>query len=137
MGFGITGQAAPHPLDPLRVEEVRKASQTLLKHLRVANNEVRFKVVDLLEPPKDLTINHLSHNGPAPDRKARVYYHRNKVHALYIAFVNITQGTVEKVYDEPESQGPVDWIEFELVHNACLEHPDVKAEVAKLKLPAQ
>ncbi|KPM37240.1 Copper amine oxidase 1 [Neonectria ditissima] len=126
---------ATHPLDPLTVEEVRVASQTLVKQVGCGTNEIRFKVVDLAEPPKDLTLRHLHHHGPAPDRKARVYYHLKTGQSLLIAIVNVTNPQVEKTYHVPDSQGPVDWIEFELVNRACLAHPEVKAEVAKLKLP--
>lgn len=125
----------PHPLDPIRVDEVREASQTLLKHLGRTTNEIRFKVVDLAEPSKALTLEHLYNNGSAPDRRGRIYFHRKDSQVLSIAIVNISKSRVENVYDAPDSQGPVDWIEFELVHKACLEHPDVLAEVNNLKLP--
>lgn len=133
----FVAKSPPHPLDPLRSEEVRTASQTLLRHLGVEASQLRFKVVDLAEPPKQLTLKHLYHNGPIPDRKARVYYHRKKTQVLSIAIVNISRQRVERTYDAPGSQGPVDWVEFELVHKTCLSHPDVLAEVKKLKLPAQ
>lgn len=129
--------SSPHPLDPLRVSEVRAASQALAKSLGVVADQIRFKVIDLMEPPKNLVLQFLSGKGPAPDRKARVYFHRRGDHVLSIAVVNISESSVEKVYDAPGSQGPVDWVEFDLVHNACLQHPDVQAEVAKLKLPAR
>lgn len=124
-----------HPLDPLTVEEVQTAAQTLLEDIKCTATDIRFKVIDLAEPPKAVTLLHLHHKGPAPDRKARVYYHRRRSPALLIAIVNIAKRQVEKKYDAPESQGPVDWEEFELVNNACNNHPEVKAEIAKLKLP--
>ncbi|CAG7970865.1 unnamed protein product [Penicillium olsonii] len=127
--------SASHPLDPLHAGEVKAASQLLLRHLGCKSNEIRFKVVDLAEPPKALTLPYLHHGGPAPDRKCRVYYHRLKSPILSIAIVNVTQGKVEQSYDAPDSQGPVDWVEYDLVHKACLSHPEVLAEVAKLKLP--
>ncbi|KAF7548705.1 hypothetical protein G7Z17_g6883 [Cylindrodendrum hubeiense] len=130
-----TSKSAPHPLDPLMVDEVRAASQTLVKQLQCATTEVRFKVIDLAEPPKDLTLQHLHHSGPAPDRKARVYYHLKTSQTLLIAIVNITKSRIERTYGAPESQGPVDWVEFELINRACTSHPEVLAEVAKLKLP--
>ncbi|KAH6989510.1 copper amine oxidase [Ilyonectria sp. MPI-CAGE-AT-0026] len=131
----FASKSNPHPLDPLTVEEVRAASQTLVKKLQCAKGEVRFKVIDLAEPPKDLTLQHLHHNGPAPDRKARVYYHLKTSQTLMIAIVNITKDRIERTYGAPDSQGPVDWVEFELINRACISHPEVLAEVAKLKLP--
>lgn len=126
-----------HPLDTLNVEEVKAASQLLLHHLGCSPDQVRFKVVDLAEPPKDLTFPFLHQGGPAPDRKCRVYYHHSKSPVLSIAIVNLTKRVVERSYDAPDSQGPVDWVEYDLVHKACLSHPKVLAEIAKLKLPAK
>lgn len=128
-------KSGPHPLDPLTVDEVRTVAQTLQKDIGCATHEIRFKVIDLAEPPKALTLQYLRHNGPAPDRKARVYYHLEKSQSLRIAIVNIVKRRVEKKYSAPDSQGPVDWHEFELVNKACNNHPEVKAEIAKLKLP--
>ncbi|KAG5660901.1 hypothetical protein KAF25_002544 [Fusarium avenaceum] len=125
----------PHPLDPLRTEEVQAASQVLLKHAQCNTEELRFKLIDLAEPAKAETIPYLRHKGQAPDRKARVYYHLKQSHSLLIAIVNLTKKQVEKEVEAPESQGPVDWHEFELVNKACNSHPAVQAEVAKLKLP--
>lgn len=127
--------SASHPLDPLHAGEIKAASQLLLRRLGCKSNEVRFKVVDLAEPPKALTLPYLHHGGLAPDRKCRVYYHRLKSPVLSIAIVNITKGIVERTDDAPDSQGPVDWVEYDLVHKACLSNPQVLAEVAKLKLP--
>ena len=127
---------APHPLDPLRPEEVKRASQILIKHLDGAVQDIRFKVIDLVEPPKDLVIKYLDNSDAIPDRKARVYYHVHQSSTLVIAILNITSSLVENVRDEPDAQGPVDWTEFELVHKACVENPRVQAEVAKLKLPS-
>lgn len=128
-------KSAAHPLNPLTVEEVRTAAQTLLEDINCPATDVRFKVIDLAEPPKAVTLQHLHHKGPAPDRKARVYYHRRRSPSLLIAIVNITTRRVEKKYAAPDSQGPVDWEEFELVNEACNNHPEVNAEIAKLKLP--
>ncbi|RTE84175.1 hypothetical protein BHE90_001241 [Fusarium euwallaceae] len=128
-------KSAPHPLDPLTVEEVQTASQIVHKQIGCADNEIRFKLIDLAEPPKDTTLLHLHHNGPAPDRRARVYYHLKTGQALLIAIVNLATKRVDKLYDAPNSQGPVDWHEYELINRACNSHPEVLAEVAKLKLP--
>jgi primary-amine oxidase len=128
-------KSSPHPLDPLTVDEVQTVAQTVQKDIGYTVNDIRFKVIDLAEPPKALTLQYLRHNGPAPDRKARVYYHRKRSQSLLVAIVNISKRRIEKNYDCPDSQGPVDWDEFELVNRACNNHPEVKAEVAKLKLP--
>lgn len=124
-----------HPLDPLHAGEIKVASTTILRHLNITTKDVRFKVIDLYEPSKDETLRYIHHGGPTPDRRCRAYFHQLKSPVLSIAIVNITRGIVERSYDAPESQGPVDWVEYDLVHKACLSHPKVLAEVAKLKLP--
>ncbi|KAJ0422831.1 copper amine oxidase [Aspergillus carlsbadensis] len=125
----------PHPLDPLHVGEIKTATATILRHLAISREDLRFKVIDLYEPSKDETLKYLSQSGPVPDRRARAYIQRIKTPVLSIAIVNITKGVVERSYDAPDSQGPVDWVEYDLVHKACLSHPAILAEVAKLKLP--
>jgi primary-amine oxidase len=127
-------QSVGHPLDPLTVAEVTIATQTVQKQVGYTD-KIRFKLVDLAEPLKDVTLQYLHHNGRAPQRKARVYYHTKTSNALLIAVVNLTEKRVDKLYDAPDSQGPVDWHEYELVTNACNNHPEVQAEIAKLKLP--
>ncbi|KAI0855701.1 copper amine oxidase [Xylaria cubensis] len=128
-------ESALHPLDPLTVDEVQNVSDTLRNHLSCAIGEIRFKVIDLAEPAKATTLQHLHGNSNAPERKARVYYHLKKAQDLSIAIVNLVTKRVEKQYDAPGSQGPVDWDEYDLVNRACNNHPEVQAEVAKLNLP--
>lgn len=137
MSTHASNKQAPHPLDPLRPEEVQTVSQTLLKHVGCPAQELRFKVIDLAEPAKVQTLQHLRHKGPVPDRRARVYYHLKGSQSLLMAIVNIAQKRVEKEVETPDSQGPVDWHEFELVNKACNSHPEVQAEVTKLKLPGK
>ncbi|GAP85724.2 putative primary-amine oxidase [Rosellinia necatrix] len=133
--YSHSSKRMPHPLDPLTVDEVQTASNTLQQKLRYSIGGIKFKVIDLAEPPKAVTLQYLHGNGNAPDRKARVYYHLKKTQNLLIAIVNITTKQVEKCYDAPASQGPVDWEEYELVTKACNNHPEVQAEISKLKLP--
>ena len=132
-----TAPSAPHPLDPLTPEEVRAVTDTLRKHIGCSTKDIKFKVVDLAEPPKATTLQYLYHNGGAPDRQARVYYHLKNSQDLQVAIVNITTQKVRGETSAPDSQGPVDWDEFELVNKACNDHPQVRAEVAKLRLPSQ
>lgn len=124
-----------HPLDSLTQDEVSRTTATLRNHLEASVAELRIKVIDLLEPPKSATLTFLRHEGPRPDRKSRVYYLRRPSHTLVCAFVNITSGTVERNDERGGFQGPVDWVEYDKVNNACNEHPDVLQEVTRLKLP--
>lgn len=127
--------AASHPLDPLSSEEVRQAARALVSHLRVAKPDIRFKVIDLYEPAKVEVLGYLHHGRQRPDRRARVYYQPRNTATLVTAVVNINSATVERTESRPDSQGPVDWVEYEQITNLCNEHPDVLAEIEKLKLP--
>lgn len=122
-----------HPLDPISPQEINRASDILRKHLQT--DELRFKVVDLIEAPKQQVLAWINGTNPIPSRRARIYYHEKKSHVLSKAWVNITNGTVDKVEHYPDAQGPVDYTEFELVHEACNSHPKVLEEIAKLRLP--
>lgn len=126
---------AQHPLDPLSVNEVRQASRALLNGLSLQREQIRFKVIDLAEPSKDETLIHLLEHGPVPDRRARIYYQQKQKEFMSRSIINITSGVLEKTDDLPDAQGPVDWVEYELITTACNAHPDVLAEVAKLQVP--
>ncbi|KAL2288761.1 hypothetical protein FJTKL_03428 [Diaporthe vaccinii] len=127
--------AASHPLDPLSSDEVRQAARVLVSHLRVAKPDIRFKVIDLYEPAKDEVLAHLHHGRQRPNRRARVYYQLRNTATLVSAVVNINSATVVRTEGRPDSQGPVDWVEYEQITNLCNEHPEVLAEIEKLKLP--
>lgn len=127
--------AAPHPLDPLFSDEVRQAARALISHLRVAVSEIRFKIIDLYEPAKNEVLGYLHHGRPRPHRRARVYYQLRDTATLVSAVVNLNSGAVERTEGHPDSQGPVDWVEYEQITNLCNVHPEVLAEIEKLKLP--
>jgi primary-amine oxidase len=122
-----------HPLDPIGPREIERAAALLRKHLQT--DVIRFKVVDLLEAAKKEVLTWINGSSAAPDRKARIYYHVDGSHTLSKACVNITNSIVEKIEQYPDAQGPVDYVEFEQVHEACNTHPKVLEEIAKLKLP--
>lgn len=124
-----------HPLDPLSSDEVRQAARALVSHLGVAKPDIRFKVIDLYEPAKDEVLAYLHHGRQRPDRRARVYYQLRNTTTLVSAVVNIDSATVDRTEGRPDSQGPVDWVEYEQITNLCNEHPEVLAEIEKLKLP--
>lgn len=122
-----------HPLDPITPQEISRASDILREHLQTES--LRFKVVDLIEAPKQQVLAWLDGTGAIPSRRARIYYHAKNSPVLSKAWVNITDGTVDKIEHYPDAQGPVDYTEFELVHDACNTHPKVLEEIAKLRLP--
>ncbi|KAI1610595.1 copper amine oxidase [Exophiala viscosa] len=128
--------AAIHPLDPIQPQEIRNA--VLLLQKRFPQATIRFKVIDMFEPPKNEVFAHIQ-MGKKPsgssDRRAQIYFHRDKSSVMSKAIVNVSQATVEKVEDLPDVQGPVDLEEWEAVHDACNSHPKVQEEIAKLRLP--
>ncbi|KAI1618033.1 copper amine oxidase [Exophiala viscosa] len=124
-----------HPLDPITAAEITRAASILREHVR--GSKVHFKVVDLIEAPKALVLAWVDGRVKTVDRKARVYYHVEGSQHLGKAQVNITQGRVESAVLLPDAQGPVDYLEWEKVHEACNTHPMVLEEVSKLNLPAE
>lgn len=128
--------AVPHPLDPLSPEEVRQAARAVISHFRVAEPDIRFKVIDLYEPAKDEVLAYLHRRCQRPHRRARVYYQLRNTATLVSAVVNINNATIERTEGHPDSQGPVDWVEYEQITNLCNKHPEVLAEIEKLKLPS-
>lgn len=127
--------AAPHPLDPLSSDEVRQAARALISHLRVAEPDIRFKVIDLYEPAKEEVLAYLHRGRQRPHRRARVYYKLRDTTTLVSAVIDLNGATVERAECHPDSQGPVDWVEYEQITNLCNEHPEVLAEIEKLELP--
>lgn len=114
------------------------AGDLLRKHLETSTRSMlRFKVIDLFEPPKAevLDLLHNSASGGHVDRRARIYYHKKPSQLLRKAIVNVSSRQVESDQEIADVQGPVDWVEFAQVEEACNEHPLVKAEVEKLQLP--
>lgn len=125
-----------HPLDPLSPAELRKASQTLRAYH--APTAVRFKVIDLLEPPKASQLAYLQDQTArvqSPPRKAYTYYHKHGSTTLRKAKINLGKGAVEVDEEYPEIQGPADMDEIDRIIQTCAEHPAVQSEVEKLKLP--
>ena len=125
--------ASSHALDPITPQEINRASDILRRHLQT--DAIRFKVIDLSEAPKQQVLAWINGTGAIPDRTARIYYHAKQSSTLSRALVNITRGTTDKVEELPDVQGPVDYTEFEQVHDACNKHPKVLEEIAKLRLP--
>jgi primary-amine oxidase len=129
-----------HPLDPITVTELSSAVRILRAHFN--GQRLRFKFIDLLECAKADVTPYLEAERlgqtlpPAPDRRAKVYFHRIRTEVFQKAIVNVTTGVVESLQELPDAQGPVDYDEFEQIEKICNSHPEVLKEVAKLKLPA-
>ncbi|KAF2120331.1 copper amine oxidase [Lophiotrema nucula] len=122
-----------HPLDPITPSEIHRAADIIRRS--TAPKAIRFKVVDLLEAPKASVLAWQSGKSASVNRHARIYYHVVGSPNLWKACINITRGVIDNNEELPDAQGPVDYWEWERVHDACNTHPEVLAEIEKLKLP--
>ncbi|KAH3673165.1 hypothetical protein WICMUC_003849 [Wickerhamomyces mucosus] len=120
------------PFAPLSAQEIKLAS-TIIRDGH--DSAVRFKTISHYEAPKEQIVNYLEKNGPAPDRKARVYTYSGEG-KKYNSIINLTQQKVEKSEIVPEEiQFPMTDYDQKMAEHVCENHPKILAEVAKCKLP--
>ncbi|KAI3406281.1 AMO2 [Candida oxycetoniae] len=128
-----------HPFDGVKDYEIRLASK-LVKDAYPASAKCHFVRIDRMDPPKNDMIKYLAAEReglPLPQipRILHVYYWTNTLE-FNKALVNVTAGHIITKQKQPQGVvGPMlpdDMIEWE---EHCNNHPLVKAEIAKLKLP--
>jgi primary-amine oxidase len=101
----------PHPLDPITPAELRQAVKILQDHFNGVR--LRFKFIDIYDCPKNDVIPYLECERlgkplpPPPNRRARIYFHKQVQNVFQKAVVNLATGDVELVEALPDSQGPV------------------------------
>ncbi|KAH6607065.1 primary-amine oxidase [Trichoderma cornu-damae] len=129
-----------HPFEPIGPGEISLAADILREAL--GGVSLRFKVIDVQEPVKERVIPYIEAERtggplpPAPPRLAYSYLHRLDTHAFVKAVVNLDSRTVVSLGELPKHvQGPVDVDEMIGLEAACLQHPSVVDEIAKLRLP--
>lgn len=84
--------ANPHPLDPLTPDEIRCAARLARKAMEDISGELRFEIIELLEPPKAAVRRYTP--GDAVDRAARVnVYLKDKV-GVWQLKISLTQELV-------------------------------------------
>jgi primary-amine oxidase len=157
----VGGKTTPqHPLGPLTAGEISESAR-LIKSLWPSNTNIQFKVITLKEPNKTelvpfLAAEHAGGSTPTIERKSFVvYYIRNTVRfspsfssakisgltqqsqdKLHEAIVSLSLGKVERnVRLGPNVHSNADGDEIVNVERIALEDEQVKAEIAKLKLP--
>lgn len=129
----------PDVHDPITPEELTHAVDILRKHH--GGKRLRFKFIDLQDCPKNEAVDYIGaikqslHDVRLPDRRARIYFHVDILGIFQKAIVNLTAGTVDHIEALPDVHGPVDYDEFDQIERLCNSHPQVLAEVEKLKLP--
>lgn len=118
-----------HPLDPLTAAEIT-ATAKLVQSVN-PKGLVHFKNISLLEPAKRELRRYLAaerSNASAPAlmrRASSLYYHRGTTD-LFLAVVNLTASSVEKIEKLEEGyHGQADMDEVVEVREKCLSNPKV------------
>ncbi|PSR88684.1 copper amine oxidase [Coniella lustricola] len=130
-----------HPLGPLTKSEISQAT-ALIKSQWPEGTKFQFKIVTLLEAPKDELVLYLeaerAGRTPKPiDRKATVVYYLRNTDKLHEAVANLTKNKVESnARLGPFIHAPGDAEEIVAIEKSMLEDEGVKAAIAKLQLPA-
>ncbi|EZF35299.1 copper amine oxidase [Trichophyton mentagrophytes] len=131
---------APHPFDPVTPDELRLAVKILENAF--PGVALRYKVIDLQEPIKKDVVPYIEAERlcvSLPKKPARLLmamFHRLDTKSFMKALINIDTRVLLHVKEIPKDlQGPCDADELIEMEQLCLEHPAVKAEVEKMKLP--
>lgn len=130
-----------HPLDPLTANEVTQTSTLVKQHEK--DRTIHFKHIAIIEPRKTLLREYLFEERAGtkdvsnlPRRASALYYHRGTAD-LFLAFVNLSDGKVERseqLDSRFHAQADVD--EIIMMRDICLSHPKVLEAFEKFKLPA-
>ncbi|KAH7383139.1 copper amine oxidase [Cadophora sp. MPI-SDFR-AT-0126] len=129
-----------HPLGPLTAGEITESAK-LIKSIWPANTNIQFKSITLQEPKKAdlvpfLAAEHAGQSTPTIERRSFVVYYLRNTNKLHEAVVSLSQGKVESnVRLGPNVHSNADGDEIIRVEQIALEDEQVKAEIAKLKLP--
>ncbi|KAK0114069.1 hypothetical protein ONS95_014308 [Cadophora gregata] len=129
-----------HPLGPLTAGEITE-SANIIKSIWPANTNIQFKSITLQEPNKAdlvpfLAAEHAGQSTPTIERRSFIVYYLRNTNKLHEAVVSLSQGKVESnVRLGPNVHSNADGDEIIRVEQIALEDEQVKAEIAKLKLP--
>ncbi len=130
---------ATTPFDAIRPQEISLTS-TLLKNA-LPDTKLLFTAIDRQEPPKDKALQWIQadrHGGSYPNlpRITFSYFVKAGSPTLYKALVNVSQRHVITIQPQPEGVvGPMQGEDYMELEKVCMDHPAVKAEIEKLKLP--
>ncbi|KAF2151167.1 hypothetical protein K461DRAFT_258175 [Myriangium duriaei CBS 260.36] len=133
-------QDTPHIFAPLSTNEIKHAA-SLIASQWPQGTDLYYRTITLEEPPKAEAIKYIEaeHAGtsrPAIDRKALVVYNIAKTDKLHEAVVNLSAQTIDKNFRlGPNLHSGLAGEEIIFMEKLVLEHPDVKAAIAKLQLP--
>lgn len=125
------------PFLPINAQEVSETSSIVKNYFK--NLNVRFKTIDFFEPPKSEVLEYFESGKEEsyPDRRTKVYLYTSDG-LKHKIIVNLTQKKVvsDELIDAALQFGAtVD--ETTKIEKLCNSHPDILAEIAKLKLPKE
>jgi len=115
---------AQHPLDPLSADEISTALRLAREDSRLAS--ATFPVVELKEPAKDAVL--AWQPGQRLERHARLLAMTSD--GVFELFVDVRQPRLVSIAPRPGLEPPITLTELE-ASSFVLEHPDVKAALAK------
>lgn len=124
----LTATSTQHPLDPLSPEEI-SAAVSLLRSEKSLGDQVRFAVVTLHEPPKDVVRNFKA--GDPIQREAFMVLLDNATAQTYEAVVSITQEAIASWKHIPDVQPCIMLDEFLVCEQTVKNHPDFQAALAR------
>ncbi|MEM7524582.1 MAG: primary-amine oxidase [Pseudomonadota bacterium] len=123
------GAAVLHPLEPLTPTEISAAAAIVRDAVEDAPGELRFEIIELLEPPKEEV--RAFHGGAPLHRAARVNVYRTGSVGVWRYRVSITDGEVLDLEVVPTARPMVQAEEFMSIEEAVKKHPDFVAACAK------
>ncbi|KAE8155079.1 copper amine oxidase [Aspergillus avenaceus] len=127
-----------HPLDPATPEEIQCATDLVKRAYQ--GIDLHFKAAGLEEPPKALLVDFLDaeHNQkplPTIPRCVFLIWYIRRTPRLFEAIVDVTNGRFVHHIELPRDfHGPVDRAEMNEAAQAVMADPQVKAEIARLKI---
>ncbi|KAJ0313291.1 hypothetical protein COL516b_000223 [Colletotrichum fioriniae] len=127
----------PHPLDPLRPEEISQAAGIVRDSNQ--SKEIFYRAISLVEPSKTELVKFLDseHAGNRdavhPARQARVQAYIAKT--LHEMIVNLDTATVASTTPLPGRHSFIDTDFMAQVAAACLADEKIQCEISALKLP--
>jgi len=117
-----------HPLDPLTAAEFTASSAILAREKGVGDGW-RYASIEMMEPSK-LAVAEFNANGTVPERRARAVVLNRAENHTYIAYVSLTNDSLESWEHVPDVQANFTVDEWEEADLALRAHPDIIAALA-------